>query len=88
MLFFDTPALSPAPEETFIWVVTKTEMRWVSSPLGREGLTREVAGLRCGLDKAAWGRDRDLPELDGNREAAPDAAGNIEPAAFQPGPRL
>ena len=50
ILFLETPKVSPTPEETFIWVVTKTELRWVQSELGRASLTREVAALRCGLD--------------------------------------
>ena len=35
ILFLDTPDWwRPIPEETFIWVVTKTNMRWVTSELG------------------------------------------------------
>ena len=45
------------PKETFIWVLTRTEMRWVRSELGTPGLTREVAALRCGLDAEAWSGD-------------------------------
>jgi hypothetical protein len=47
----------PTPEETFVWVVTKTDMRWVRSDLGTPALTREVAALRCGLDGGAWEGD-------------------------------
>ena len=54
VLFLDTPAWRPAPEETFLWVVTKTDVRWGRTDLGRPALTREVAALRCGLDAAAW----------------------------------
>jgi CHAT domain-containing protein/tetratricopeptide (TPR) repeat protein len=57
VLFFDTPGWRPTPEETFIWVVTKTSMRWVRSGLGTPALTHEVAALRCGLDSAAWQDD-------------------------------
>jgi CHAT domain-containing protein/Tfp pilus assembly protein PilF len=53
ILFLDTEALQPVPEETFIWVVTKTEQRWVRSALGTKALLREVQALRCGLDAAA-----------------------------------
>jgi CHAT domain-containing protein len=53
-LFLDTPAWNPTPEETFIWVVTKTEMRWVRSELGTRALTERVAALRCGLDQTLW----------------------------------
>ena len=54
MLFLDTPRLQPIHEETFIWVVTKTAVRWVRSDLGSAALAREVQALRCGLDAAAW----------------------------------
>jgi CHAT domain-containing protein/tetratricopeptide (TPR) repeat protein len=54
VLFLDTPELGPAPEETFVWVVTKTAARWVRSDLGSTGLAREVTALRCGLDEYAW----------------------------------
>ena len=50
----DTPAFDPMPEETFVWLVTKTDMRFVRSDLGTPALTREVAALRCGLDNSAW----------------------------------
>jgi CHAT domain-containing protein/tetratricopeptide (TPR) repeat protein len=50
VLFLDTPERNPTPEETFIWVVTKTDVRWVRSELGTPALTREVSALRCGLD--------------------------------------
>jgi hypothetical protein len=55
-LFLDTPVWDPTPEETFIWVVTKTDSRWVRSELGTPSLQREVAALRCGLDyDGTWG---------------------------------
>jgi CHAT domain-containing protein len=54
VLLLDTPKWDPTPEETFIWMVTKTEMRWVRSELGTPSLKREVAALRCGLDDALW----------------------------------
>jgi CHAT domain-containing protein len=55
VVFLDTPAAKPAPEETFIWVVTRSDVRWVRSDLGTPALTREVAALRCGLDyEGAW----------------------------------
>jgi CHAT domain-containing protein len=54
VLFLDTPEWKPTSEETFIWVVTKTESRWVRSELGTPSLRREVAALRCGLDDALW----------------------------------
>ena len=54
ILFLDTPAIKPAPEETFIWVVTKTDARRVRSDLGTAALSREVRALRCGLDEEEW----------------------------------
>ena len=54
----------PTPEETFIWVVTKTDLRWVRSDLGTAALAREVQALRCGLDAEAWA-DRPCAELTG-----------------------
>ena len=54
VLFLDIPAARRVPEESFIWVVTKSDVRWVRSGLGTAALGREVAALRCGLDEAAW----------------------------------
>jgi CHAT domain-containing protein/tetratricopeptide (TPR) repeat protein len=70
VLFLDTPERKPTPEETFIWVVTKTQMRWVRSDLGKGALAREVAALRCGLDDTAWEGPR-CKELTGARHARP-----------------
>jgi CHAT domain-containing protein/tetratricopeptide (TPR) repeat protein len=57
IMILDTQAWNPVPEETFIWVVTKTDVRWVRSELGTPTLAREVAALRCGLDAASWEGD-------------------------------
>jgi hypothetical protein len=39
LLFVDTDArFNPLPEETFVWVVTKREVRWVRSELGTQAL--------------------------------------------------
>ena len=54
VLFVGTGELGPVPEESFIWVVTKTVSRWVRSATGTPSLARKVAALRCGLDQAAW----------------------------------
>jgi CHAT domain-containing protein/tetratricopeptide (TPR) repeat protein len=55
VLFLDTPERKPTPEETFVWVVTKTDVRWVRSEFGTLALSREVSALRCGLDyEGAW----------------------------------
>jgi CHAT domain-containing protein len=56
VLFLDTPEWNPTPEETFIWVVTKTDMRWVRDEVGTPSFKREVEALRCGLDyDSTWG---------------------------------
>ncbi len=69
LLFLDTQASwKPTPEETFIWVVTKTDMRWVRTELGTSALAREVQALRCGLDAAAWTGSR-CAELTGQARA-------------------
>ena len=54
VLFLDTSEWRPLPEETFVWVVTRSQVRWVRAELGAEALKREVAALRCGLDNALW----------------------------------
>jgi CHAT domain-containing protein len=56
VLFLDVqpPLFGNLPEETFVWVVTKSDVRWVSIPLGTDALAREVGALRCGLDNALW----------------------------------
>jgi CHAT domain-containing protein len=40
--------------QSLVWVITKSEARWILAPLGEEELTRDVAALRCGLDATAW----------------------------------
>jgi formylglycine-generating enzyme required for sulfatase activity/tetratricopeptide (TPR) repeat protein/CHAT domain-containing protein len=58
VLFLDTDSrYRPIPEETYVWVVTKTEVRWVRSDLGTTALQREVSALRCGLDATSWDYD-------------------------------
>jgi CHAT domain-containing protein/tetratricopeptide (TPR) repeat protein len=59
VLFRDTPewrwkGQQSLSEETFIGVVTKSEVYWVRSERGTDALKREVAALRCGLDSALW----------------------------------
>ena len=48
VLFLDTPEEKPAPGETFVWIVTKTELRWMRSDLSTPSLTAEVR--RCAVD--------------------------------------
>jgi CHAT domain-containing protein/tetratricopeptide (TPR) repeat protein len=54
VLLLDTSAQAPTPEETFVWTVTKTQVRWVRSALGTSALTQRVNALRCGLDHTLW----------------------------------
>jgi CHAT domain-containing protein len=54
VLVLDTPEFERTPEETFIWVVTKSDVRWARSDLGTTALRREVEALRCGLDDVLW----------------------------------
>jgi CHAT domain-containing protein len=53
IIILDTPEAT-TPEETFIWVITKGDMRWVKSELGTQTLTERVTALRCGLDDEEW----------------------------------
>ena len=57
VLFLDTVEWKPTPEETFLWVVNKTAVRWLRIELGTRALSERVAALRCGLDRAAWDDD-------------------------------
>ncbi|HEY7086053.1 MAG TPA: CHAT domain-containing tetratricopeptide repeat protein [Hyphomicrobiaceae bacterium] len=74
VLFLDTPEVMATAEETFVWVVTKTDLRRVRSDLGTKGLTERVASLRCGLDRTSWdfeGRSRCANLLAIDVETAP-----------------
>jgi CHAT domain-containing protein/tetratricopeptide (TPR) repeat protein len=72
VLFLDTPEEKPAPGETFVWIVTKNELRWIRSDLGAASLAREVGALRCGLDATAWAGPA-CPTLVGNGFTQDDA---------------
>ena len=54
VFFLDTRAMSPLPEETFVWVVTKKAWRSYSLPTGTTATYKAVSQLRCGLDQSAW----------------------------------
>ena len=76
VMFFDTPAIQPLREETFVWVIAKSGLRWVPAKLGRQALAREVAALRCGLDATAWngkGAERCAALIGINRDRIPTA---------------
>lgn len=45
------------PGGTLVWAITRDTARWTRIPLGPSDLTREVAALRCGLDRSAWEAD-------------------------------
>jgi ankyrin repeat protein len=55
VLVLDTPEWKPTPEETFLWVVTKTRMRWARTELGTPALTREL--IEAGADLHAVNAD-------------------------------
>jgi CHAT domain-containing protein/Tfp pilus assembly protein PilF len=76
VLFLDTPEWKPTPEETFIWVVTKTNVTWVRSEIGTRALIRDVSALRCGLDDTNWIDPTKWPEdtdIDKQRKIAQQA---------------
>ena len=75
VLLLDTPKSKALPEETFIWIVTKSDVRWVRSDLGTDALAQEVMALRCGLDLAAWygnGAEKCTKFLPGSSAPGPD----------------
>jgi CHAT domain-containing protein/tetratricopeptide (TPR) repeat protein len=78
VLFLNTEALKPVPEETFIWVMTKTEQRWARSALGTKALQREVQALRCELDAATWAEPACV-EVAGQNQRQPVSEGIPSP---------
>jgi CHAT domain-containing protein/Tfp pilus assembly protein PilF len=54
LLFLDTWEMQPTPEESFIWVITRNDARWVRVELGTMALSAHVTALRCGLDSTSW----------------------------------
>ena len=50
----DTGDMRPLSEQTFIWVITKTNWRTVRVNRGTKTALAVVAALRCGLDRVAW----------------------------------
>ena len=71
VLLLDTSAWTPTPEETFVWAVTKTQMRWVRSALGTKALSERVDALRCGLDHTLWVEGRSRQRLPTALNAGP-----------------
>lgn len=39
---------------TFVWTVTRSDVRWHAADLGESQLKETVGALRCGLDAEAW----------------------------------
>src|SRR5262249_33601483 len=72
-------AHQPAKEETFVWVVTKADVRWLRLDLGEMSLTQSVAALRCGLDDAAWRDDHCAGLLKTAYTPAEREAGKLPP---------
>ena len=54
LVFLGGEQSKPAPFETFLWAISKTDSRWVKIDGGIDRITRQVQELRCGLDQAAW----------------------------------
>lgn len=52
-LLFAAPKWQGA-DNLFLWVITKTERKWIKVDLGTKSLEDWVAGLRCGLDHGSW----------------------------------
>jgi CHAT domain-containing protein len=55
VLILQAPELARGVADTFVWVVTKTQSRWVRVDIGRTALEDQVKALRCGLDEEEWG---------------------------------
>ena len=53
VLLLDVPRFGKLPEESLIWIVAKTEARWVRSELGTQQIAERVRQLRTGLDPYA-----------------------------------
>jgi CHAT domain-containing protein/Flp pilus assembly protein TadD len=79
VLFLDMTSRFPTTDETFIWFVTKSDMRSIRYAFGTPELAREVQALRCGLDYTAW-TDPRCKELTGSDYMQADqAAGKALP---------
>jgi CHAT domain-containing protein len=79
VLFLDTSEWKPVPEETFIWAITRGDMRWAKSEPGTKALTESVAALRCGVDAALWDDEPAATRCRSLAKTAPerDAYGNV-----------
>lgn len=87
VLFLDAREEKPTPDETFVWVVTRTGLRWTRAELdgkalGGKALADEVLAMRCGLDASAWTGPR-CAEVTGSSYTAADADAR-NPLPFDP----
>ena len=90
LLFLDVPGLTLLPEETLAWAITKTDARWISTPLGTAALGERVARLRCGLDREGlWSWSGVNQRWEANsaacRALAPDGLAADAPLPFDMG---
>jgi CHAT domain-containing protein len=81
ILYMTTMPRAHIAEETFIWVVTKHDSRWVRSNLGANALTQMVQALRCGLDEEDWSTPTRAGEC-GRRLGMTDLPESSEPLPF------
>ena len=85
IVFLDIPGLGKLPEETLAWVVTRTQVRWISIPQGTAALSDKVATLRCGLDRYglwSWSGLRWVAKGERCKALKPDGLGFSEPLPF------
>jgi CHAT domain-containing protein/tetratricopeptide (TPR) repeat protein len=79
ILVLPTASFEQIPGETFVWVVTKTDARWVRSEIGHATMHAIVQTLRCGLNGTTWD-DADIADnctAALGRSPRRDSAGNV-----------
>ncbi len=47
----------PTRNDTYLWAMTRSEIRWIKIPLGSRSLADHVKALRCGLDAVGEWQD-------------------------------
>ncbi len=65
LLLLDVPARRPLAEQSFVWAITKKQLRLIRSDLGTKALLQLGTALRCGLDQTLWATDSSIncPDL-------------------------
>ena len=53
-LIHDVPTHALLPAASFVWIITKTDIRWAKLALSPAEIRDRVAALRCGLDGDEW----------------------------------